>query len=350
MWHVLRLPVAFFQHRWTGDLVSRASSTARVAGLISGELATTAVSLLTLVVYVAVMLPRDPLLAAVGVGISSLNLVAIQWLGRWRADRNRAIEQIRGRLLAGVMWAIQIIESVKAAGSESDLLVRWSGDQARMISAEQALGFWDALLLVLPPALASLTAVMVLGLGGREVVYGGLSIGVLVAFQSLLADFNQPFRDLARLGTEVQELRADLDRIDDVRNRPIDPVFASPARSARRPGDARDAGACVRTAPVERPHRIPARDLRLQPDGRGTVDQGFLVRRPAGPAHRPGRQLGKRKIDDRPAGRRAVPALERRDPLRRQAPGSDCRARSSSTPSSWSTRRSVCSRARSART
>ena len=40
MWHVLRLPVAFFQHRWTGDLVSRASSTARVAGLISGELAT----------------------------------------------------------------------------------------------------------------------------------------------------------------------------------------------------------------------------------------------------------------------------------------------------------------------
>ena len=227
MWHILRLPVTFFQHRWTGDLVSRASSTARVARLISGELATTTVSLLTLVVYVAVMLPRDPLLAAAGVGISSLNLIAIQWLGRWRADRNRSIEQIRGRLLAGVMWAIQMIESVKAAGSESDLLVRWSGDQARMLSAEQSLGFWDTLLLILPPALASLTAVMVLGLGGREVIHGGLSIGVLVAFQSLLAYFNQPFRDLARLGTDVQELRADLDRIDDVRQRPIDTVFTS---------------------------------------------------------------------------------------------------------------------------
>ena len=229
MWHVLRLPVVFFQHRWTGDLVSRATSTARVASLISGELATTAVSLLTLVVYVAVMLPRDPLLAAVGVGISSLNLVAILWLGRWRADRNRSIEQLRGRLLAGVMWAIQMIESVKAAGSESDLLVRWTGDQARMITEEQSLGFWDRLLLALPPALASLTAVTVLGLGGRECVYGGMSIGVLVAFQSLLAYFNQPFRDLARLGTEVQELRADLDRIDDVRHRAIDPVFTPKA-------------------------------------------------------------------------------------------------------------------------
>ena len=50
---------------------------------------------------------------------------------------------------------------------------------------------------------------------------------MLVAFQSLLAYFNQPFRDMARLGSDVQELRADLDRIDDVRNRPIDSVFIS---------------------------------------------------------------------------------------------------------------------------
>jgi NHLM bacteriocin system ABC transporter peptidase/ATP-binding protein len=239
MWHVLRLPVAFFQHRWTGDVVGRALSTGRVARLISGELATTAVSLLTLLAYVAVMLPRDPVLATVGVGIGSLNLVAIQWFGRWRADRNRAIEQIRGRLLAGVMWAIQIIESIKAAGSESDMFVRWSGEQARMISAEQSLGFWDTLLLVLPPLLASLTAVVVLGLGGQEVIFGSLSIGLLVAFQSLLANFNQPFHDLARLGADVQELRADLDRIDDVRNGPIDAVFASPASVPTNLGSAR---------------------------------------------------------------------------------------------------------------
>ena len=79
-------------------------------------------------------------------------------------------------------------------------------------------------------------------------MYGGLSIGVLVAFQSLLAGFNQPFRDLARLGTDVQELRADLDRIDDVRNRPIDPVFTSAARSsASPPSDAQ--AACLAPQP-----------------------------------------------------------------------------------------------------
>ena len=223
--HVLRLPVTFFQYRFAGDIVGRIVSTERVARLISGELATTAVSLLTLVFFVAAMLPYDPLLTLVGVAISSLNLIALRWLSRWRVDQNRAIEQIRGRLWGGVMWAIQIIESVKATGSESDLMTRWTGDQARVVSGEQHLGAYDTILFALPPLLATLTTIAVLGLGGRQVAMGSLSIGALVAFQTLLASFNQPFRDLARLGSQVQELRADLDRIDDVRHHRIDPVF-----------------------------------------------------------------------------------------------------------------------------
>ena len=82
-------------------------------------------------------------------------------------------------------------------------------------------------------SLATLTTIIVLGLGGREVAMGSLSIGALVAFQTLLASFNQPFRDLARLGSQVQELRADLDRIDDVRHHAIDPVLRCPASLAR---------------------------------------------------------------------------------------------------------------------
>src|SRR5262249_17466841 len=159
------------------------------------------------------------------------NLLALQAVGRWRIDRNRAIEQLRGRLTASVMWAIQIIESVKATGSESDLLVRWTGDQARVTNAEQTLGSCDALLLALPPLLASLTTILVLGLGGHQVMAGTLGIGALVAFQSLVVGFNQPFRDLARLSNDIQELRADLDRIDDVRNRPLEATFAAPIRT-----------------------------------------------------------------------------------------------------------------------
>ena len=252
-----------------------------------------------------------------------MNLVAIQWLGRWRADRNRSIQQIRGRLLAGVMGAIQMIESVKAAGSESDLLVRWSGDQARMINAEQELGFWDNLLLALPPALASLTAIAVLGLGGREVIEGGLSIGMLVAFQSLLAYFNQPFRDMKAFASAptFQELRADLDRIDDVRhNRPVDTIFTSATSIGPSPSLDGQTNA-VQSEPRRLSGHIEFRGVTFGYNRtvEEPVDQGFLIRRPARAADRTRRQLRKWKIDHRPAGCRVVPAVERRDSLRRQA-------------------------------
>jgi NHLM bacteriocin system ABC transporter peptidase/ATP-binding protein/NHLM bacteriocin system ABC transporter ATP-binding protein len=250
LWHVLRLPVTFFQFRYTGDIVNRAASTAKVAGLISGELASTAVGMLTLVVYVAVMLPYDPWLTALGVGIGTLNLLALKLTSRFRIDRKRAIEQVRARLAGGLMWAIQIIESVKAGGSESDVLVRSTGDQARMINDEQVLGFCDAILTALPPLFAGLTSIVVLGLGGHQVIIGSMSIGGLLAFQTLLAGFNQPFADLARLGADAQELRADLDRLDDVRNRPIDVVFSSPSRLSASSGER---GVPV---PVDLPQRL----------------------------------------------------------------------------------------------
>src|SRR5208337_5351822 len=58
--HVLRLPVTFFQYRFAGDIVGRIVSTERVARLISGELATTAISLSTLICYLRWSLAVDP--------------------------------------------------------------------------------------------------------------------------------------------------------------------------------------------------------------------------------------------------------------------------------------------------
>ena len=109
--HALQLPVAFFQRRFTGDIVTRAWQTARVARLISGDLATTVVSLLTLIVYIGVMLPYDPALTLMGVAISGFNLVALRAVSRYRIDRNRAIEQLR----ALGSWAWRDVERSRSS-------------------------------------------------------------------------------------------------------------------------------------------------------------------------------------------------------------------------------------------
>ena len=98
--HVLRLPVTFFQHRFAGDIVGRVVSTARVARLISGELATTRSACLSLVFFVAAMLPYDPLLTVCGRGHRQSEpdrAPLVQPL----ADRRTGDRANRGRLAGG---------------------------------------------------------------------------------------------------------------------------------------------------------------------------------------------------------------------------------------------------------
>ena len=218
------------------------------------------------------------------------------------------------------MWAIQIIETVKATGSESDLMVRWTGDQARVVSAEQQLGAYDTLLVVFPPLLATLTTIVVLGLGGRQVAAGSLTIGALVAFQSLLAGFNQPFRDLARLGCRGPGA-AGRPRPD--RRRPASPD--RPGARARPPAGPAVMDTLTRRGGSRHVPRLSGHlELRDVTFGYNrTVEEPLikdfsLIVRP-GPADRPGRRIGQRQVDARPPDRRALPALERRDPPRRQA-------------------------------
>ena len=96
---------------------------------------------------------------------------------------------------------------------------------------------------MLPPLLSLVTTAAVLGLGGLHVIDGVMSVGALVAFQTMLTQFNLPFGDLVGLGSSVQTLQAELARLDDVEQHRLDPVFdrepRAPAPEHSSPGPAR---------------------------------------------------------------------------------------------------------------
>jgi NHLM bacteriocin system ABC transporter peptidase/ATP-binding protein len=227
LWHVLRLPIEFFMQRYAGEVSGRIASNARVANVMTGDLATSVIGLLTAVFFALLMLRYDVVLTIIGVSFSLLNLVILRLVARKRADESQRMLQESGKLMATAMGGVQNIESIKAAARESDFFARWAGYQAKAAAAEQRLSASSAILNTLPSLLTALSTTFVLGVGGFRVMDGTLTIGMLVAFQSLLSAFGRPIQDLVRLGSVIQVLAGDMRRLDDVANYPIDPVFES---------------------------------------------------------------------------------------------------------------------------
>ena len=125
-----------------------------------------------------------------------LNIAVLRWVARARTDAALAMRADRGKLTATTYNTLQLIETVKATGAEPDSFARWAGFLAKVVTARQRQGVPTAIVTVVPPLLATANSGLILLVGGLRVTDGALSLGLLVAFQSLLG-LAQPAGDSA---------------------------------------------------------------------------------------------------------------------------------------------------------
>jgi len=225
LWHVMRLPASFYAQRYAGEIANRFSLNSKVAEILSGRLATTAIDIITMLIYALVMAYYDWLLTAIGILFAAINLLALQQLARQRVDANIRLGLEYGKVAGVAISGLQNIETLKASALETDFFARWSGHYAKAQIAQQVLGLQNSVLITLPTLLTCLATLLLIVIGGLRVIEGDLSVGMLVAFLSLMQSFLEPVNRLVNLGGTLQELEGDLERLDDLLQNPIDPTL-----------------------------------------------------------------------------------------------------------------------------
>lgn len=229
-WHLLQLPNEFYVQRFAGEVANRSQLNQDIANNISGRLAQTAIDVVMAVLYLAVMLYYDVLLTGIGLCVAVLNFLILRWISESRIEASMRVLQEFGKARGTAMAGLQGMETIKASGLESGFYEKWSGYYSKAINAQQNLQVSNTLLASLPSLLSSIATLLVIIIGGFRVIDGALTIGMLVAFQSLMNSFLAPVKNLLDLGSEIQEMRGDLDRVDDVLKYPFkDPKTDAPS-------------------------------------------------------------------------------------------------------------------------
>lgn len=223
--HILRLPSAYFGQRYAGEIGSRVAINDKVADVVSGRLATTVIDGVMTVFYAALMFWYDVPLTLAVIGVSALNVGAVRFASRVRTDASRRLTQDKGKLMGTAMGGLQMIETLKATGSENEFFGRWGGYHAKSMNTEQELGALSQWVGIVPPFVQTASVATVLVMGGFKVMSGELTVGMLVAYQTLLSSFTRPLNNFVQFGSTLQELQADMNRLDDVLRYPQDAQY-----------------------------------------------------------------------------------------------------------------------------
>ena len=220
LWHLLHLPASFYAQRFAGEIAGRSNLNNKMADLLSGRLASTAIDVTTMIFYGALMLYYDVFLTLVGIAFAGINVAVLKAISQERIETNMRMAMESGKAQGIAISGLQSIETLKAGGLESGFFANWAGYYTKAVAARQSMEMSNRWLTLAPSLLNSLTTTTILVFGSLRIINGELSIGMLVAFQSLMSSFLRPVNGLMSLGGTFQDLRGDLERLDDVLDNP----------------------------------------------------------------------------------------------------------------------------------
>ena len=222
MWHLLHLPVGFYEQRTVGDLQQRQEVNETIAATLVDKLAPAVFNVVLAVLYLAVMLGYSWKLTLVGLAAVAINVSVAGWASRARVNVTRRQMRDRGLLYSNTMAGIESIETIKASGAEEGFFERWSGYQALVNDAGARFNKVDLYFAAVPEFLSAIANITVLILGTSLIMSGEFSAGMLLAFQGLLSGFIGPVDSIVGLGQQVQEMRTSMERVQDVLEYPAD--------------------------------------------------------------------------------------------------------------------------------
>jgi len=226
---LLRLPAAFFDQRFCGDIVSRQQDGQEIISLFFERILPALMEVILMLCLYGLMFSLDVRMSLVAAVAGILQLLAALLRARHYGNLGRNLSRDSGKLSGVKLSGISMIETIKASGAEQGLLERILGYQTRYDNARLELEKSRIRLGILPGLMAGLSNGIILILGIYAVFEGQQTIGTLAAFQAFLQLCFSPMTSFAQGLQAAQEMKGNVERVQDVLEYEDDPLSGGAA-------------------------------------------------------------------------------------------------------------------------
>ena len=220
MWNIMKLPMEFFSQRLAGDIQQRKATNASIAAGLVNTLAPLVLNTIMVIFYLVVMIRYSVVLTLVGISTVIINIVLSRIISAKRVNISRVLMRDKGKLTSATVSAIEMIETIKSSGAENGYFQKWAGYQASVNTQNVRYAKMNQYLGLIPAVVQQLADIAVLILGIYFVMEGKFTVGMILAFQGFLSSFTAPANQLVGAGQTIQEMRTDMERIEDVMSYP----------------------------------------------------------------------------------------------------------------------------------
>ncbi len=220
--HALRLQLSYFETRYVGDITSRISENQKIRRFITGNAITTALDLLMVFVYIALMVWYSWQMAVLALAMVPLLAMVTFISTPFLQQVSRAEFTARTQEGSYLIEAITGVSTVKSMGLEHR--VRWRWEQ--LFSQAIQLNFAGQ---VIRERMRFASNFIETGVSRSLLLFGiwlvindQLTIGQLMAFNMLLGNVIDPFMRLIDLWDDFQEVLISVERLNDVLDSPVE--------------------------------------------------------------------------------------------------------------------------------
>ena len=221
-YHMLKLPLDFYESRKTGDITSRFTDASKIRETLSSAVLTLMIDVILTIGGGIVLFLQDKTLFLVVLITASIYAVSVSKFNKILRNSNKKHLESNGEFVSFLTESIIGYETVKVSQFEKRAGNKLKNLHGELLKSVYRVGIVNSLQQFTAELILKIGETAIVSLGILRIISGTLNLSNLIAFNSLLIYFFEPVKNLICLQPMMQSSIVAFERLNDILDMPCE--------------------------------------------------------------------------------------------------------------------------------